>query len=109
MAKQRRLKVSKKMRRHILKGDQSGSGGHGPGRRKSGKSEFPATLSDQDIIEGIEAIANDPSLYPGRAIPKAGPPIKLIGLIKDVRTVVIADPANDGVRTAWPEDAKRNP
>jgi hypothetical protein len=105
----RRLKVSKKRRRHILDGESNGGGGHGPGRKRSGKSEFPATVTDQDIIDGVEAILNDASLYPGGVIPTSGQPVKLIGMIKTVRTVVIADPANNGVRTAWPDGVPPNP
>jgi hypothetical protein len=109
MAKARaRLTVTPQRRRHILDGDLTG-GGHGPGRGISGKSEFPATLSDDDIINGIEAILNDPAMYPGGAIPTSGPAVKLVGMIGQVPTVVIADPPNRGVRTAYPHNVKPNP
>jgi hypothetical protein len=107
MAK-RRLKVTKARRKHILDGDKSG-GGHGPGRKTPGKSEFPLILTDDDIIDGIETILNDAAAYPGGVIPATGPPVKLLGKINGVRTVVIADPAKNGVRTAWPDGVKPNP
>ena len=54
------IRVSPARRVHILDGDATG-GGHGPGRGISGKSEFPPTLTDDEIIAGVEAIANDPT------------------------------------------------
>ena len=48
-------------RLHILDGDATG-GGHGPGRNISGKSEFPGSLTDGDVIDGIKDIANDLTL-----------------------------------------------
>ena len=95
-------------RRHILDGDSTG-GGHGPGRRISGKSEFPAALTDDEIILGIETIANDPSSYPGGVIPVGAGRFKVSGTIKGVKTTVIVDPSGGEVITAWPEGVPRNP
>jgi len=61
------------------------------------------------MISAVEAMLNDPTLYPGGTIPTAGPPVKLVGMIKTVRTVVIADPARNGVLTAYPDGVERNP
>jgi hypothetical protein len=72
------IMVSAARRRHILDGDATG-GGHGPGRRISGKSEFPATLLDNEIIAGIEAIATDPASYPGGVIPTMAGRHKIAG------------------------------
>lgn len=102
------FKISKRRRTHILDGDLTG-GGHGPGRKIKGKSEFPPTLTDQEIIDGIEAILNDANNYPNGKIPKAGPTIVLIGTIKGVRTIVVADPAKRDAKTAWPDGIPRNP
>jgi hypothetical protein len=55
---QRRI-VSPQRRIHILTGDRTG-GGHRHGAGKGG-SEFPASWSDQDIIDAIEDVANDTS------------------------------------------------
>src|SRR6267378_2392294 len=62
------IRVSAARRIHILDGDATG-GGHGPGRKISGKSEFPASLGDDEIIIGIEAIANDAASYPSGVMP----------------------------------------
>jgi hypothetical protein len=91
-----------------LDGDATG-GGHGPGRGISGKSEFPATLTDDEVIAGIEAIANDPARYPGGLIPATGGRLTIAGAIKGVRTTVIVDPSAVEVITAWPEGVPRNP
>jgi Bacterial EndoU nuclease len=102
------IKVSPARRIHILDGDATG-GGHGPGRKVSGKSEFPATLSDDEIIAGIETIANDPASYPGGAVPTAPGRYKAIGQIKGIRATVIVEPAIGAVISAWPEGVARNP
>jgi len=64
------ITISPSRRIHILDGDATG-GGHGPGRGLAGKSEFPATLLDDEIILGIEAIANDPASYSAGTIPSS--------------------------------------
>jgi hypothetical protein len=102
------IRVSPARRVHILDGDTTG-GGHGPGRGISGKSEFPTTLTDDDIIQGVEAIANDPAAYPGGSIPIGGARVRIVGMIVAVRTVVIVDPAAREVVSAWPEGVPRNP
>lgn len=48
------VNVSPARRKHILDGDATG-GGHGPGRKIAGKSEFPSTLTDDDIIAIVTA------------------------------------------------------
>src|SRR5215212_1983349 len=100
--------VSPARRIHILDGDATG-GGHGPGRGISGKSEFPGTLTDDEIITGVEGIANDPSNYPGGSIPTAGKRVKITGDVKGTKTVVIVDPGKREVITAWPEGVTPNP
>jgi hypothetical protein len=102
------IKVTPSRRVHILDGDATG-GGHGPGRKVSGKSEFPPTLSDDEVIAGMEAIANDPAGYPGGVIPASPGRFKVSGSIKGVQTNVIVDPNAGDVITAWPEGVPRNP
>jgi hypothetical protein len=75
----------------------------------SGKSEFPAILSDDEIIAGIEVIANDPASYPGGVIPTVSGRFKIAGSIKAIRTTVIVAPSAGEVITAWPEGVPRNP
>jgi hypothetical protein len=102
------ITVSAARRTHILDGDATG-GGHGPGRGISGKSEFPSALTDQEIITGIEVIANDPASYPGGAIPTSAGRFRIAGSIQGVRTVVVVEPSANEVITAWPEGVPRNP
>src|SRR5262245_56205655 len=102
------IKVSAARRRHILDGDATG-GGHGPGRGLSGKSEFPATLTDDQIIAGVEALANDPTNYPGGTIPTAPGRFKISGVIGGVKSTVIVDPKAGEVITAWPEGDPATP
>jgi len=102
------IKVSSARRTHILDGDATG-GGHGPGRKISGKSDFPATLTDDEIIAGIEIIANDSAKYPGGMIPTSPGRYRLSGTIKGVKTTAIVDPAAGDVISAWPEGVIRNP
>lgn len=102
------IRVSTARRRHILDGDATG-GGHGPGRMIPGKSEFPTTLTDDEIIMGVEAIANDPTSYPGGVIPQTVGRFKIGGDIKGTRTIVIVNPTAAEVITAWPEGVPRNP
>lgn len=108
------VNVSPARRTHILDGDATG-GGHGPGRNVSGKSEFPSTLSDDEIIAGIEAIANDPASYPGlpasRSPNAAGRQRTILrGVIKGVDvTVVVVPPPGGEIITAWPIGVPRNP
>jgi hypothetical protein len=102
------IRVSPARRVHILDGDATG-GGHGPGRSIPGKSEFPGTLTDDEIIVGVEAIANDPGSYPGGTIPTTPGRFKLSGTIGGTKTTVIVDPTATEVITAWPEGVPRNP
>jgi len=101
------IKLSPQRKKHILDGDETG-GGHGPGRGTPGKSEFPATLTDDEVIEGVEEIANNPAIYPGGVIPDSGPRVKLVGNIKGVSTTVIVEPGGEGVITAWPNNVAPN-
>lgn len=102
------LIVSPSRRIHILDGDERG-GGHGAGRGISGKSEFPAYISDDEVIRGIEAIANNRTYYPRRRIPAHGRYTLFGGRIKGVEVIVIVDLDGEGILTAWPEGVARNP
>jgi hypothetical protein len=101
------IRVSSQRRTHILDGDATG-GGHGPGRQKPGKSEFPSHLTDDEIIDGVEVIANDPMSYPAGAVPVGGSRVIVEGEINGVRTRLIVDPALREVVTAYPPDEPRN-
>jgi Bacterial EndoU nuclease len=101
------IRVSAARRRHILDGDATG-GGHGPGRKVPGKAEFPATLTDDEVIAGVEAIANDPTCYPGGMMPTGTGRFKVSGSMKGIRTTVIVDVGAQDVITSWPEGIARN-
>ena len=45
---------------HILVGEENGGGGHRPGRRKKGKSEFPPSWSDAKIVAAVLTVARNP-------------------------------------------------
>lgn len=104
----RAIPVSAQRRTHILDGDATG-GGHGPGRQIPGKSEFPPSLSDNQIIEGVERIANDPNSYPSGVVPTGPGRFAAVGEINGVPTRVIVEPGGEGVITAWPIGVPRNP
>ena len=95
------IRVTPARRIHILDGDATG-GGHGPGRGVRGKSRFPDTMTDDDIIDGVVRIANDPSSYPGGAIPVRGKKIKIQGVVQGTPTTVIIDPNTRELITAYP-------
>ncbi len=52
--------INSQQRTHILDSDATG-GGHGPGRGISGKSEFPASWSDEQIMNYISEVIQDPN------------------------------------------------
>ena len=60
-AKPREAKLSDRRRRHVLDGNEEGSGGHGPGRNTPNKDNFPSDWSDEKTIEAILDVANDPA------------------------------------------------
>jgi hypothetical protein len=80
-----KFSVDPTTRRHILDGDASG-GGHkfGAGR---GKSEFPRSWSDDEIIAAIEDVANDPSSV---SVPVRWGRVKIHGIRRGVLIIVIA-------------------
>jgi peptidoglycan hydrolase-like protein with peptidoglycan-binding domain len=96
-----------KARAHILDGDATG-GGHGPGRGVPGKSEFPSRWSDEDVINNVESVANDPT---SKATPQ-GSRTKIEGTRDgvDIRVVVEGPPGAGGrIVTGFPTNVPRNP
>jgi hypothetical protein len=84
-------------RRHILDGDQRG-GGHKFGAGK-GKSEFPQGWTDDEIIDAVEGIANDPASAekPGRWGRK-----RRAGVRSGVLVFVVVDPGIGEIVTGYP-------
>jgi Bacterial EndoU nuclease len=89
--------VSAAARVHILAGDIRG-GGHRFGTSR-GKSEFPQSWSDDDIIAAIEDVANDPASV---RLPGRGGRIILIGMRKSVSITVVANPESGFIVTGFP-------
>ncbi|HEX2849343.1 MAG TPA: EndoU domain-containing protein [Acidimicrobiales bacterium] len=88
-----RARVSNQRRRHILDGDATGGGHrHGSG---NGKSEFPATWSDDKIVRAIEAVS-----VSGRSTPSYGGKTKVVGTYEGVSIRVIVK--RGAVVTAFP-------
>jgi hypothetical protein len=95
-------------KRHILEGDETG-GGHRYGIGKPGKSEFPASWSDEKILGEISDVATDPAAD-RRVDPKDGRTI-VEGTRDGIRIRVIIENPRVGERivTGYPTNLQRNP
>ena len=98
--------MSDDRRKHILDGDDQGGGGHGAGRDRPNKTEFPSDWSDDQAINAIKDVANDPGSL--REIEADGR-IKVIGTRNGVDIRVIIEPDRKTVVTAYPTNLPRNP
>jgi filamentous hemagglutinin len=94
--------VSSAARVHILERDATG-GGHRFGAAR-GKSQFPASWSDAQIIARVESVANDPA---SRRIVQPNGRIRCEGDGVTIR--VIVDPDGRAIRTAHPVGNKSGP
>jgi hypothetical protein len=102
------LVTSPMRQRHIIHGDVPAPGGGGHAHRATvpGKSKFPAGMTDGDIIQGVERIANDPTSYPHGFVPAGRVPgsrYTATGEINGVPVKVIVEPMGEGIITAFPE------
>jgi hypothetical protein len=96
-----RSSLSDDRRNYILNGDGKGGGGHGPGRKTPGKSEFPRDWSDDKTVKAIEDVASDPTsargpAYNGRTYVEGirdGVGVRVI-VGRDGKTIVTAFPTN---------------
>ena len=109
--------INSQQRTHILDSDTTG-GGHGPGRGISGKSEFPASWSDEQIMNYISEVIQDPNSIwfqqngkAGAKYTKTGNPVKwqIDGTRDGVNIRVIVEPDGRGVITAFPTNISPNP
>jgi len=109
--------INSQQRTHILDSDTTG-GGHGPGRGISGKSEFPARWSDQQIMNYISEVIQDPNSIwfqqngkAGAKYTKRGNPVtwQIDGTRDGVNIRVIVEPDGKGVITAFPTNISPNP
>ncbi|MCG7539172.1 hypothetical protein EXT48_18900 [Pseudoalteromonas sp. CO348] len=94
---------------HILDGDKNG-GGHGPGRGKPGKSEFPSSWTDDEVMDAISDVATDPE---STVTPAREGRSKVRGKRRGIKIEVITgnEQENGKIITGYPNDKKipRNP
>lgn len=98
--------VSDDQRKHILDGDDKGGGGHGPGRNQPNKTEFPSGWSDDQVINAVKDVANDPES--SRRVQENGR-IAVTGTRDGVEIEVIIEPDKKTVVTGYPTNLPRNP
>jgi len=91
-------------RRHILDGDVTG-GGHRAGTGIPGKSEFPASWSDDAIIHEISDIATDPAAI-RTGLPGGRTLVDGTRNGVDIRVVLGPD---GSIVTGFPTNVPRNP
>jgi RHS repeat-associated protein len=88
---------------HILDGDATG-GGHRAGTGLPGKSEFPASWSDQKILHDISDIATDPN---ARQVSDNGR-VRVVEGTRDGLNIEVVV-RNGQIITAYPTNVPRNP
>jgi hypothetical protein len=92
-------------RAHILDGDGSG-GGHRAGTGRPGKTEFPKTWTDDQIIGAIESVANDSGAF--RTTQPNGRTV-CDGLYEGQAVRVIVERDGISVVTGFPINVPTNP
>jgi len=102
------LRVTEERASHILDGDSHG-GGHRHGTGRPGKTEFPASWSDEKITDSLLDVARQPDQQPKHQQWKDRWVAQ--GTREDVKVVVVI--AGDGrIWSGWPKDGPgvaRNP
>ncbi len=91
-------------RRHILDGDETG-GGHRAGTGIPGKTEFPGSWSDDEIIHEISDIATDPSAV-RTPLPRGGTLVDGTRNGVDIRVVL---DSHGNIVTGYPTNMPKNP
>jgi Bacterial EndoU nuclease len=93
------IRVSPERRGHILDGEADGSGGHRHGTGNPGKTEFPASWNDEQIIDALLDVARRPD-HPPRQQERNDRWVTR-GTRDDVEVVAVIAP--DGrIWTGWP-------
>jgi EndoU nuclease-like protein len=93
-----KFSVSAAGRVHILDGDLKGSGGHRFGAGKN-KNEFPQSWSDDEIIQAIEEVANDPTSAERQ---QSGGRVRRAGVRNGMLIVVVVDLGTGEIMTGFP-------
>ncbi|MEM6454139.1 MAG: EndoU domain-containing protein [Acidobacteriota bacterium] len=98
--------ISPKARTHILDGDRRGrGGGHRFGTGRPGKTEFPETWSDDQIIESVVDVATSP--HSRRSKGRFGRTVT-DGEVDGVAIRVVQE-ADGTIVTGYPTNLPRNP
>ena len=93
------IRITPERGTHILDGEPNGGGGHRHGTGKPGKTEFPASWSDQKILDTLLDVARRPDRVPRRQERNGNWVTR--GTRDDVEVVAIV--AGDGtVWSGWP-------
>lgn len=102
----RSVVVSDDRRKHILDGNDKGTGGgHGPGRNRPNKTEFPSEWSNDQVIDAIKDVANDPGS--SRRV-QPNDRIAVMGTREGVGIEVIIEPDKTTIVTGYPTNLPRN-
>ena len=80
-------------------------GGHGPGRNRPNKTEFPSGWSDDQVINAIKDVGNDPGS--SRRV-QPNDRIAVTGTREGVGIEVIIEPDKTTVVTGYPTNLPRN-
>jgi hypothetical protein len=99
--------LDSKAQKHILDGDSITSGGHRAGTGNPGKSEFPASWSDQKIENVISDIATDPKVQWSKPDPRGY--ITTTATRDGVEVKVVYDTVNKRIVTGYPTNLSKNP
>jgi hypothetical protein len=91
---------------HILDGDATG-GGHAPGTGIPGKSEFPASWSNDQILDTISDISTDPDQV--WSPPDSRGYTTTTATVDGVDIKVVYDTQNGRIVTGYPTNLPRNP
>jgi hypothetical protein len=94
-------------RKHILDGEENGGGGHRFGTGRSKKSEFPASWSDDRIIDTIVEIANDPNVVWSK--PDHRGYVTGSKTIDGLDILVVFDTKKERIVSGYPTNVPRNP
>ena len=97
--------ISPTSRQHILLGDPNDptKGGHRSGRK--GKTDFPQSWTDDEVVEAIDAVANDPASK--RAVAPNGYTV-VDGIYQGVDIRVAVKPSGE-CASGYPTNLARNP
>ena len=104
LAKPAEATLPEDRRRYILDGDEKGGGGHGPGRNTPDKSNFPSDWSDDQAVEAITDVANDPA---STRVPGFKGRTRVLGTRSGVHIEVVVGADGKTIITGYPTNVPR--